>query len=478
MSTVLPTDLDDPGEPLRSKDELVAYLATAEKPRSRFRVGTEHEKFGFLRGTHAPLPFDGPSGIEAIFEAIADGFPHWTRAKDNGRTIALFHTSAEGALDCSITLEPGGQVELSGAPLETIHQTCHEIGEHLQLLRKVCIPRGVGFIGMGFHPTATWDEMPLVPKARYGVMTRYMPLVGRRGLDMMKRTATVQANFDWSDEADLARSARASLSVAPIVAALFANSPFVEGKPSGALSERQRVWADTDPDRAGFPAVMLEGFSYERYIDWVLSVPMYFVRRDGQHHDVAGASFRTFMDEGLVVGGARFKATMRDFADHLTTIFPEVRIKRVLETRSADCGPWSRICALPALYKGLLYDEKAKDQTLALMEGASAAELAALRDDVAIRGYRAEHRGRPIGKAAEQLVEIAQGGLARIGAVDRDGKDESRYLQPLVESVARGETFAERLLRSFDERWHRNLDGLWEEVEFFDEDATVELVRP
>jgi glutamate--cysteine ligase len=478
MSTVLPTDRDDPGEPIRSIDELVAFFASAEKPRSHFRVGTEHEKFGFLRGSHQPLPFDGPSGIEAIFEAIAKDVPGWIPVKDGARTIALYHPTPNG-LDASITLEPGGQVELSGAPLTTIHETCREVGEHLTLLRKVCIPRGVGFIGMGFHPTATWDALPLVPKARYAVMTRYMPRVGSRGLDMMKRTATVQANYDWLDEADLAKSARASLSVAPLVAALFANSPFVEGKPSGALSERQRVWADTDPARSGFPQVLLDpDFSYARYVDWVLSVPMYFVRRDGQHHDVAGASFRMFMTEGLVVDGKRVKATMRDWGDHLTTVFPEVRIKKVLEVRSADCGPWSRICALPALYKGVLYDDKARDEATALMEGIPATELAALRADVAIRGYRAELRGKPILERCQQLVEIARQGLVRIGAKDKDGRDESWFLKTLVDSAAKGETFAERLLRHYEQRWGRSLEPLWDEVEFFHEDETLELVRP
>lgn len=473
MSTVLPTESDDPGEPLRSSDELVAYLASAAKPRAQFRVGTEHEKFGFIRSTHAPLPFDGPNGIEAILETIA-GEGGWIRAQDGGRTIALFHEQKS----CSITLEPGGQLELSGAPVQTIHETSREVGEHLELLRRVCIPRGVGFIGMGFHPTATWNEMPLVPKARYAVMMRYMPRVGARGLDMMKRTATVQANYDWANETDLAKRARASLSVAPLVAALFANSPFVEGKPSGALSERQRVWADTDPARSGFPAVLLdEHFSYERYIDWVLSVPMYFVRRDGLHHDVAGASFRTFMAEGLVVEGQRVRATLRDFADHLTTLFPEVRIKRVLEVRSADCGPWSRICALPALYKGILYDDEARDAAIALMDGVNSTELSALRADVAVRGYKAELRGSSILERCGRLVDIARAGLARIGASDGDVQDETPYLRTLAESVQRGETFAERLLRHHRERWHGDLSRIWEEVEFFHDDETAELVR-
>ncbi len=474
MSTPLPTDRDDPGEPLRSRDELVATFVEAEKPRARFRVGTEHEKFGFLRGSHLPLPFDGKNGIERILETIATEDLAWVRATDNGRTIALFHT--DGA---SITLEPGGQLELSGAPVETIHQTCLEVGEHLQLLRHICIPRGVGFIGMGFHPTATWDEMPLVPKSRYGVMVRYMPKVGARGLDMMKRTATVQANYDWSDERDMVLSYQAALAVAPLVAALFANSPFVEGEPSGALSERTRVWADTDPQRSGFPpCVLARDFSYERYLDWVLDVPMYFVRRGGVHHDVAGASFRAFMEDGLLLGGERVRATSRDFTDHLTTVFPEVRAKRVLEVRSADCGPWSRICALPALHKGFLYDVTAREETWALMDEPTSEELFMLRADVAVHGYRAKYRGEEILERCARLVEIARDGLVRIGAKDEEGADESRYLRTLFDSVEAGETFAERLLRLYRERWDGDLDCLWEEVEFFHEDETLELSCP
>lgn len=477
MSTVLPHEPDDPGAPLRSADELVDWIAAGEKPPTRFRVGTEHEKFGFLCDTHAPLPFDGPRGIEAILEDIAASGP-WSPATDGGRTIAVFRTrgaddTAESGPACSITLEPGGQLELSGAPVATIHETARELDDHLALLRRVCVPRGVSFVGVGFQPTARLEEIPLVPKGRYAVMTRYMPRVGRRGLDMMKRTATVQANYDWSSEQDLARKAQAALAVAPLVAALFANSPFVEGRPSGALCERQRVWAETDPLRSGFPSVMLDGFTYERYIQWVLSVPMYFVRRDGLHHDVAGASFRTFMTEGLVVDGRRVLATLRDWADHLTTVFPEVRIKRVLEVRSADSGSRGHICALPALYKGLLYDERSLDEALALMDGVSSGELQQLRADVAERGFRAELRGERILPRCVRLVDIAHRGLERIAAKDALGANESRFLRPLVERVARGETAADWLLRQTHDAWHGDVDRMWEELSLFhpDEDT-------
>ncbi len=487
MTTVNPTERDDPGEPLRSVDDLVGFFASAEKPREKFRVGTEHEKFGFVRhpGLEAqpPLQFDGVNGIEDILRAIASDPGEvkpapasgtsklaWVPAYDRGRIIALFGDNA------SITLEPGGQLELSGEPLFTIHETCKETNAHLNLLRRICLPRNVGFIGMGFHPTATYDEIPLVPKSRYTIMARYMPTVGKRGLDMMKRTATVQANYDWSSEADMVASYRAALAVAPLVAALFASSPFYEGKPSGALSERQQVWADTDPRRAGFPQVVFDdGFGYERYLNWVLDVPMYFVRRDGFHHDVAGASFRDFVKDGLLINGERVRATERDFADHLTTTFPEVRVKKVLEVRSADCGAWSRICALPALYKGLLYDDDARAAAFALMDGASGVELAALRKDLAVRGYQAVFRGEPILGRCAELVDIARAGLARIGAKNWRGEDEGRYLRPLQGSLDEGRTFAERLLDHYRNDWHGSLAPLWEEVEFWpDENVNVD----
>lgn len=479
MSTISPTERDDPGEPLPSLQrgglqQLTGWFSAAEKPRARFRVGTEHEKFGFLQtpspsdDARPPLPYDGPRGIESILNAIADdpvdaaAHGAWTPATDNGRTIALFRG------DASITLEPGGQFELSGAPFSSLHDTQREVDEHVALLQRHCRPRGVGFVGLGFHPTATWDEMPLVPKGRYAVMARYMPTVGKRGLDMMKRTATVQANYDWLNERDMVASYQTALVVAPLVAALFANAPFVQGRPSGALSERQRVWSDTDPHRAGFPpAILADDFSYERYVQWALDVPMYFVRRDGLHHDVAGASFRAFMSEGLVIDGQRVRATLRDFADHLTTVFPEVRLKRVLEVRSADVGPPSRLVALPAIYKGILYDDTARDRARALMEGVTSAELWSLRADVAVRGFAATFRGESILHRCRALVEEAHAGLARLAVKNAAGDDESIYLRSLHDVVASGRTFAEHLLQRYETVWGRSLAPLWDETAFW-----------
>jgi glutamate--cysteine ligase len=467
MSQALPQaegERDDPGEPLKNVDELVAYIAGGAKPRSEFRVGTEHEKFGFLRRDHAPLPYDGPQGVEAILDAIAGLLADaqgntWLPAKEDGHTVALF-----GRNHASITLEPGGQIELSGAPLRSVHETCCEVDRHLSLLRQVCIPRGVGFIGMGFHPTASYADLPSVPKSRYRIMERYMPKRGARGLDMMKRTCTVQANFDFENEADMVTSFRTAMAVSPVAAALFVNSPFRDGRPTGALSERMLAWTDTDPDRAGFPDVVFaDDFGYERWVDWVLDVPMYFVRRDGTHLDYAGASFRDFMRRGL----DDHRATLRDFTDHMTTVFPEVRLKRYLEVRSADCGPWSRICALPALWKGLLYDTAARDAAWALMDEPDASELRALYSDVAMRGFKARYRGRPVLDLARELLDTASAGLRRIACLNGKGEDESKFLAPLIEETNKAETFAERLLGLYHEKWDNSLDPLWEEIEFF-----------
>jgi len=468
VTQALPTKArgrDDPGEPIGSIAELVEHFRLGEKPREGFRIGTEHEKFGFLRSNHAPLPFDGPSGIESILIAITENpllwesGESWKAIQESGRTIALY--SEDGA---AITLEPGGQIELSGAPLATIHQTCEEVNRHLALLRRVSIPRGVGFIGMGFHPTASWKDMPSVPKNRYAVMEPYLRKRGSRGIDMMKRTCTVQANLDYESEADMVAAFRTAFAVSPVAAAFFVNSPFKEGRPSTVLSERLLCWADTDPDRCGYPAVVFEeGFGYERWVEWVLDVPMFFIRRDGIHHDFTGASFREFLAHGL--GG--YHATLRDFQDHLTTIFTEVRLKQYLEVRGADCGPWSRICALPALWKGILYNRASRDSAWALMEQPSALELTRLQLDVARFGFAARYRHRTVLELAQQLLEISSNGLAQIGARNARNEDERRFLQPLHRALDERCTFAEMLLRLYREQWKSSLDPLWDEVEFW-----------
>jgi len=453
---------DDPGEPLRGIDSLIEYFAVAAKPRTDFRIGTEHEKFGMVRSTRAPLPFDGPDGIEAIFNEIAaDPGPDelgWIPVTDGGRTVALF--CEDGS---AITLEPGGQIELSGKLLTNIHDTSREVERHLALLRRACLPHDIAFIGIGFHPVARWDDMPSVPKNRYRVLEPYLRTTGSRGLDMMKRTCTVQANLDYSDEADMVASFQTALAVSPLVAALFANGPFKEGKPSGVVSERLLTWFDTDPARCGYPDTVLDaGFGYERWVNHVLDVPMLFVRRDGIHHNFAGASFREFMRNGL--GG--YIATLRDFEDHLTTVFTEVRLKRYLEMRSADCGPWSRICALPALWKGVLYDTTARDAAQALMDAPTARELSDLQYDVAHHGFKAKYRSKPVMELASKLVSIAADGLRRFGCLNEKGEDECEYLRPLWQLLEEGTTFGERLLRLYRTEWNNSLEPMWDDIEF------------
>jgi glutamate--cysteine ligase len=456
---------DDPGEPLAGVSALVRYFSQSAKQRSEFRVGTEHEKFGIQRATHAPLPYEGPQGIETILNAIVSatrsGEPDWSPLRENGRTVGLY--CKDGS---AITLEPGGQIELSGAPLRTIHQTRREVDYHLELLRRVCLPLGVGFIGMGFHPTARWSDMPVVPRARYKLLERHLKRTGQRGLDMMKRTCTIQANLDYADEADMVASFRAALAVSPLVSALFANGAFKEGAPSGVASERLLTWFDTDPARCGYPAVVFEdSFGYERWVEYVLDVPMLFVRRDGVHHDTAGATFRQYLQQGL----GECRATLRDFTDHLTTVYTEVRLKGYLEVRGADCGPWSRMCALPALWKGVLYDHVARDAAMALMESPTTAELAGLLRAVAHDGFAAHYRGRPVLGLARELIEIADAGLARQNCRNVDGEDERCYLKPLHELLDEGVTFGERLQRFYNTSWGGSIEPMWREIEFFEQ---------
>lgn len=464
VSTVIPQgpdQVDDPGEPIQNRAQLVEYFQSGEKAPGAFRVGTEHEKFGFLIEDHAPLPYDGPRGIESIFRAILQDEEEaktgpWLPVEENGRIIALYKNQA------SISLEPGGQLELSGAPLASLHETCVEVGSHLKLLKRVCLPRGVGFVGLGFHPSATLAEMPDVPKSRYGIMQRYMPKKGARGLDMMKRTCTVQANFDYENEAHMVHSVRAALMIAPLATALFANSPFREGKLSGALSERTMVWQDTDPDRSGFPDIVFSAdFGFERWVDFVLDVPMYFIRRNGQHLDYAGADFRVFLEQGY--DGHR--ATLRDFEDHLTTVFTEVRIKRFMEVRSADCGPWSRICALPALYKPVFYDKMTLDAVSALMDEPTVQELRTLQRDAALEGFRACYRGQPILAKCERLLQLCSEGLLRLSAGE-GGRDERVFLRPLIDTVTNQRTFAEELIDQYQQAWGASVEPLWGQLEF------------
>ena len=438
---------------------LVEYLASGEKPRADWRIGTEHEKFGFYLDDLRPPPYAGTRGIRALLEAIAARHG-WDIIREGEQPVALLREAA------SITLEPAGQLELSGAPLADIHETCREVNEHLEEVRGIAEPMGLGFLGMGFQPKWRRDEMPWMPKGRYAIMRRYMPLKGGLGLDMMTRTCTVQVNLDFASEADMVKKFRVALALQPVATALFADSPFTEGKPNGFLSYRSHVWTDTDPDRTGMLDFVFEdGFGYERYVDYLLDMPMYFSYRDGRYIDLAGQSFRDFL-AGKLPGLPGARPTLRDFADHLTTAFPEVRLKKYLEMRGADGGPWNRLCALPAFWVGLLYDDAALDAAWDLVKDFSMAERHALRDGVPRRALQLPFRGVTVRELALQALKIAQAGLVRRARYNAGGADESQFIEPLLEFALANQTPAERKLELFHGEWGGSVDPVFRQFAY------------
>ena len=453
-------------EPITRREQLVEFIASGGKPERDWRIGTEHEKFGFRiegAGTPAeaalrPPTWDGPHGIGALLEGLTRF--GWERVEENGKLIALLRDQA------SVTLEPAGQLELSGAPLETIHDTCSEVTGHLNEVKTVADALGIGFLGMGFQPKWTRAEMPWMPKGRYRIMRDYMPKRGQLGLDMMTRTCTVQVNLDFADEADMVKKFRTSLALQPIATALFADSPFTEGKPNGYLSYRSHIWTDTDPDRTGMLDFVFEdGFGYERYVDYLLDVPMYFSYRDGIYHNLSGRSFRRFLQGGLdELPGAT--PTLKDWADHMTTAFPEVRMKKFLEMRGADGGPWNRLCALPAFWVGLLYDQTALDAAWDLVKDFSLAERNALRDGVAKHALKLPFRGGTLRDIAVEAVKISAHGLRRRARANANGADESIFLEPLLEIVEANQTPAERKLELFHGAWKGSVDPVFREFAY------------
>ena len=447
--------------PIESRDELVGWFAAGEKPRAQFRVGTEHEKFAFMLTRNDPVPYQGAHSIRALLEGM-QLLLGWDPIMEGPNIIGLSDVTGGGA----ITLEPGGQFELSGAPLATIHRTCSELMAHLAQLREVAEPLGIGFLGLGMTPNWRRSEMPMMPKGRYRIMTAYMPKVGRLGLDMMYRTCTVQANLDFSSEPDMVKKLRVSLALQPVATALFANSPFTEGKPNGFLSFRSEIWRDTDPDRSGMlPWAFESGMGYERWADYALDVPMYFVKRGDRYINVAGRSFRDLLAGKLVeLPGER--ATVSDWANHLSTIFPEVRLKRYLEMRGSDGGPWARLPSLSAYWVGLLYDDASLDAAWEIVKGWTAEERQKLRDAVPRLGFRAAIRGRDLLSLARETLALARAGLTRRKKFDPYGADETRYLKPLEETTERGETPAEELLRKFHGPWGGSVDPVYTEYAY------------
>lgn len=447
--------------PVESRDELVAWLAEGCRPPEEFRIGTEHEKLPFTVNGHRPVPYDGPHGIRGILENMQH-LLGWEPIMEGETIIGLADVTGGGA----ISLEPGGQFELSGAPLETVHQTCRELHVHLAQLREAAEPLGVGFAAVGMSPAWSRAETPMMPKGRYKIMAAYMPKVGKLGLDMMFRTCTVQVNLDFTSEADMVKKLRVGLALQPVATALFANSPFTDGKPNGYLSFRAAIWRDTDADRTGMlPFAFEPGMGFERYTDYVLDVPMYFVKRGSRYIDVSGTSFRDLLaGRHPMLPGER--ATISDWANHLSTVFPEVRLKRYLEMRGADNGPIARICALPALWVGVLYHQAALDAAWDLVKDWSANEREQLRADVARLGLKAVIRGRSVRELARDMLALSRGGLTQRMRIDVAGKDETHFLDPLNDIVARGETPAETLLELYRSEWRGSVDPLFKQLAY------------
>jgi glutamate--cysteine ligase len=447
--------------PIETRDELVAWFEAGAKPKEQFRIGTEHEKFTFRIKDRRPVPYEGPRGIRALLEGM-QMLLGWEPIMEGENIIGLLDVVGGEA----ISLEPGGQFELSGAPVETIHQTSIELMAHLAQVREIARPLGIGFLGLGMTPDWTREDMPTMPKGRYRIMTGYMPKVGRYGLDMMYRTCTVQANLDYASESDMVKKFRVSLALQPVATALFANSPFTESKPNGFVSFRSEIWRDTDGDRSGMlPWVFEPGMGFERYVDYALDVPMYFVKRGDKYIDVSGRSFRDLLAGKLdALPGER--ATLSDWANHVSTIFPEVRLKRYLEMRGADGGPWRRIPSLPAFWTGLLYDDISLDAAWDGVKDWTATERQKLRDDVPKLGFAAQIRGRSMLELAKQCLELARAGLQRRNRRDASGRDETLYLEPIHEIAARGMTPAEDLLGKFHGPWNRSVAPVYAEYAY------------
>ncbi|MES1155039.1 MAG: glutamate--cysteine ligase [Pseudorhodoplanes sp.] len=447
--------------PIERRDELVAWFEKGSKPMSQWRMGTEHEKFPFTVSGHRPVPYDGPRGIGKLLEGM-QLLLGWEPIMEGENVIGLYDVTGGGA----ISLEPGGQFELSGAPVENVHQTHTELMAHLAQVREVAHPLGIGFLGLGMTPTWTRADIPVMPKGRYRIMTNYMPKVGRYGLDMMYRTCTVQTNLDFSSEADMVKKLRVSLALQPVATALFANSPFTEGKPNGFLSFRSEIWRDTDNQRAGMlPFAFEDGMGFERYVDYALDVPMYFIKRGDRYIDVSGQSFRDLL-AGKLASQPGERATMSDWANHISTIFPEVRLKRYLEMRGSDCVTMRRLPALTAFWVGLLYDEKALDACWQIVKDWTTAERQALRDTVPTQGFAAAIRGRTLLTLATETLKLSRAGLARRARMDPGGQDETRYLDPLDDLVSRGTTPAEELLVKYNGPWAGSVDPVFKEYAY------------
>ncbi|MEP4032803.1 glutamate--cysteine ligase [Roseibium polysiphoniae] len=448
--------------PIESIADLAETLEAGCKPAEKFRIGTEHEKFGFHLSDLSPIPYEGSHGVEAVLSGM-EKLLGWERIEDNGKIIGLSDPVGGGA----ISIEPGGQFELSGAPLETLHETCRETNVHLAHVRQVAEPLGVGFLGTGMAPTWRRDDVPVMPKSRYEIMTRYMPKVGKYGLDMMYRTTTIQVNLDFASEADMAKKMRVGLALQPIATAIFANSPFTDGKPNGYKSFRAEVWNDLDQDRTGnLPFAFDDGFGFESYVEWALDVPMYFIKRGATYYDATDTTFRAFMNgsyEGKVPDA---RPTIGDWNNHLSTLFPDVRLKKYIEMRGADGGPWRRICALPAFWVGLLYDDSILDQAWQLVRDWTEEERGALRAGVPRTALQTPFRNGQVLDVAKEVLALSKEGLRRRDRLSDGDLDEQVHLAPVEEGLAAGMCPADILLQRYGGSWDGDINQIFKDYAY------------
>jgi len=446
------------GNVITDKQPLIDYMAAGCKPQANWRIGTEHEKFAYHLADFSPLTYTEENGIRTLLERMQRF--GWEPVMEGDNVIALKQNGG------AISLEPAGQVELSGAPLQNIHQTCGEVSGHLQQVKAIASEMGIGFVGLGYRPDGRTEDMPWMPKGRYKIMGDYMPKVGTMGLEMMKSTCTVQVNLDFDSEQTMVEMFRVSLALQPIATAIWANSPFKNGKPNGFLSYRSHIWTDTDNDRCGtIPFVFEDGFGFERYVDYILDVPMYFVYRNGTYIDAAGQSFRDFMAGRLPAYPGQYP-TIKDWEDQLSVAFPEVRLKQFLEMRGADGGPWARLCALPAFWVGLLYDKAARTAAYDLIKDWTPEEHDYLRDEVPKTALKTKFRNRTVREVALEALEISHAGLKSRNVLDSVGLDESHFLKPLFQIAESGMTPAEELLCAYDRQWQKSVKPIYTEYAY------------
>ena len=449
------------GGRIENRNQLIEYLASGCKPKSDWRIGTEHEKFGYCKETLLPIPYSGDRSVLAILKGLEREFG-WAPITENNNLIGL---SKNGA---NVSLEPGGALELSGAQVQTVFQTCDEVNEHLSQVKSIADKLNIGFIGLGAAPHWKHHEMSMMPKGRYKLMSEYMDQVGTMGKSMMFRTCTVQVNLDYSSEADMVQKMRVALALQPVATALFSNSPFFDGKLTGHKSWRSRIWRSLDAQRTGLlPFVFNESFGFESWVEYALDVPMYFVYRDGHYINALGQSFRDFM-KGQLSALPGELPTLDDWADHLTTIFPEARLKKFIEMRGADAGQWHRLCALPAFWVGICYDQSSLDAAWDIVKNWDEDDRENLRVAAAKDGLNGSVGNKKLIDLAKETVQISENGLAKRAKASCNGlhSDESLFLESLKENIEKRKSSADELLEKYHGSWNRDLTKIFEEYSY------------